>query len=110
MRHLLISVFGNRVLILLENTVMEDAPLNDTFQYLGISPILVDAKNISAASRPRLWWTDVQIDAFPGEHIAYGRFPELILAPCPSRLQVLQPDYRFHVDFSENLSCITGLC
>jgi site-specific DNA-cytosine methylase len=54
---------------LVENVLPRGSKNNDTVNRisdaLGTEPVLVDAKDVSAMARPRLWWSNMPIEEIP---------------------------------------------
>lgn len=54
--------FKNPKHFLLENVVMSDKDENRISSMLGVSPILINSADFSAQDRPRLYWTNIEVD------------------------------------------------
>eukprot|EP00973_Karenia_brevis_P081002 11235739-Karenia_brevis.AAC.1 len=77
--------------------------------HLGVEPLLIDAKHVSLASRPRLWWIDTDWLQSDGEHMhCHTHYTEVVLPHNNSRLDVLDQGHVLSSAFRGNISCITG--
>ena len=78
-----------------------------------MEPLLIDAKNVSLASRPSSFWTDVDIQLSPGETVSFttkDKLKTLNMVISKTKLSALDADSTMHPSFSGTMKCFTGYC
>lgn len=56
---------NRNVMFLLENVKMKQEWVDIITQYLGVEPILINSNTVSAQNRPRLYWTNINVEKLP---------------------------------------------
>jgi len=110
-RRILMQKMECKVRILFENVQMDAEALKTVNLQLGTEPILVDSARIGAASRPRLWWCDLDFAPGPGEQISFKNGIKTVLLEertLKDRLSDLEVGHSVHSNFPGNFPCITG--
>ena len=108
-RDLLRGLSARRVHIVVENTLMDENIIESISNTLDCVPFLLDARGLSAASRKRLWWMNLDFVTVKHEEILRARtLAEVKLIEFPNRYAVLDEGTEFDSEFSGVFPCITG--
>lgn len=90
---------NSKVLFLLENVEMKKIWKDEMSKYLGVDPLLINSKLMTAQNRPRLYWTNIKGVAIPDDKNICLKD---ILLPCNMNSLIKHEDILVDITYNEN--------
>ena len=97
------------VKFLLENTVMDEAPMRQISAALSCKPLRIEAGAWLACTRPRLYWCNWEMVTQAGESILHSPHVSTLLLPRAQDVtNILEEGWVRHRNLENNFRCATG--